>query len=69
MKNNMFKMNDFYYTIVEINCRPFVVFSMTEDFEEGFISIYSLQRESILTAYDDFEEMVQTLKNMHRTTN
>lgn len=58
MKNHIYKMEPFYYDIVEINFRPFVVFSMYENFEQGFICIYSLYRESIQTAYEDFKQIV-----------
>lgn len=65
MKNHIFKMDEFYYDIVEINYRPFVVFSMTENFENGFISIYPLYRESILTAYEDFKEIVNSFTKLN----
>mgnify|MGYP003332983397 CR=1 FL=1 len=69
MTNNIFTINEFYCCIIEIQNMPFVVFSITENFEEGLINIYTLYQESMITAYQDFKELHNDLNNLHNLIN
>jgi hypothetical protein len=66
MKNNLFKIEEFYCCLIEINDRPFVVFSITDNFDNGMIHIYSLYRESIITAYQEFKEIAKEFNDLKK---
>jgi hypothetical protein len=66
MKNNLFKIEEFYCCLIEIKDKPFVVFSITDNFDNGMIQIYSLYRESIITAYQEFKEIVKEFNDLKK---